>query len=82
MQQFHKELTSVHKKLLKADDPIKFINSIINKRITESIENSYIIPPNSFEEGKSIVMIETLYLEENEKKSSPSQKVLQFTVYP
>ena len=76
---FQKEVTSVRKKFLKADYPIKFINRLINNFFheTESTEDSYIIQLNLFKEEKRIVIDEIPYCEENENKSRFSQNILQ-----
>ena len=75
---FQKEVTSVRKKYLKVDYPIKFINNVINEfcNETESIEDSYIIPSNLFKEEKRVVMVEIPCCEKNEKKSKDFLKKL------
>ena len=58
---------------MKADYPLKFINNVINEfrndNNNQDKEDSFLIPPNFFDEEKGIIMVEIPYCEENEKKS-------------
>ena len=70
---FQHEVREIRNKYSKADYPIRFVNSIINKFQDESINNnqedSFIIPPYLFEESKSFLLLELPYCELNESKS-------------
>ena len=70
---FHQEINEIRTKYSKADYPLRFINSIINKFQDDSNnddqEESFIIPPYMFEESKSFLLLELPYCELNESKS-------------
>ena len=69
---FEKEIKSIRQIFIKADYPLMFLNSVINQFKNpkkDEMDESYIIPPELFQEEKPIVMIEIPFCEENEKKS-------------
>ena len=60
------EIKVIKRKFLNADYPPKFLNSIIHQFFTPKNNDSFIIPPNLFEESKSFILVEIPYCEENE----------------
>ena len=66
---FPKEVTEIRKKFLKANYPIRFINSVINQfntRRTNTEPDEYIIPPGFFEVPKPTVWVELPFCVTNE----------------
>ena len=68
---FNEEIPVIKEQYLKADYPLRFINSVINEfqKNKNTLEESFIIPPNFFEEEKPFISIEIPYCELNETKS-------------
>jgi len=68
---FDEEIPLIKEQFLKADYPLRFVNSVINEfhKSKEILEENFIIPPNIFEEEKPFILIEIPYCELNEAKS-------------
>jgi len=68
---FQTEVIYIKNKFLKADYPLRFIDSIVNNfnQCTTEKNDSFIIPPYLFEEEKPFILIEIPFCEKNENKS-------------
>ena len=68
---FDKEKPLMKEKFMKADYPLRFINSVVNEfqKGKECGDESFIIPPTLFEIAKPFILVETPYCELNEIKS-------------
>ena len=63
------EIKVIKRKFRNADYPPKFLNSVINRFFTPKNKDSFIIPPDPFEESKPFILVEITYCEENENAS-------------
>ena len=66
---FEKEFKVIKRKFRNADYPPKFLNSVIHQFFTPKNNDSFIIPPDLFEESKPFILVEIPYCEENENAS-------------
>ena len=68
---FEDEIQCIKQKFVKADYPLRFVNSVIREfnEPNETTNESFIIPPNLFEIDKPFVLVELPYCELNEHKS-------------
>ena len=67
------EISKIRQKFLKADYPIRFINSVIKQFNDKLSEKSYeeddsILPPEVFEVKNQVILIEVPYCKKNPKK--------------
>ena len=60
------EIKVIKSKLRNYDYPPKFLNNVINQFLTPKNNDSFIIPPDLFEEHKLFVLVDIPYCEENE----------------
>ena len=61
------EAKNIKKQYLKADRPLRFVDSIITKfQSTIDAEDSFIISPSLFDENKPIILIDISFCEKNE----------------
>ena len=63
------EIKVIKYKFRNADSPPKFLNSVIHQFFTPKNNDSFIIPPDLFEERKPFILVEIPYCEENENAS-------------
>ena len=69
----------IKQKFLNADDPYRFINSVINNFQEKSDgTDDYIIPPGFFDIPKKVVLVDIPYCTENEEFSKRFMKSLMF----
>ena len=67
---FADEVKHIKSKFLRADYPLRFVDSIIRNFLSENdVEESFIIPPNLFDEDKLFLLIDIPFCEKNENKS-------------
>ena len=67
---FADEVKHIKSKFLRADYPLRFVDSIIRNFLSENdVEESFIIPPNLFDEDKPFLLIDIPFCEKNESKS-------------
>ena len=67
---FNTEVYNIKTKFQKAGYPFRFVNSIVNQfSSTYEAEDSFIIPPNFFEDEKPFILIEIPFCDLNERKS-------------
>ena len=66
---FEMEIKVIKRKFRNADYPPKFLNSVIHQFFTPKNNDSFIIPPDLFEESKLFILVEILCCEENEHAS-------------
>ena len=68
---FDEEIPLIKEKFMKADYPLRFINSVVNEfqKGKECGDESFIIPPSLFEITKPFIFVEIPYCELNEIKS-------------
>ena len=68
---FHEEIPLIKETFMKADYPLRFINSMVNEfqKSKECRDESFIIPPTLFAITKSFIFLEIPYCEPNEIKS-------------
>ena len=63
------DIKVIKRRFLNADYPPKFLNSVIHQFFTPKNNDSFIIPPDLFEESKPFILAEIPYCEENENAS-------------
>ena len=68
---FDEEIPLIKEKFMKADYPLRFINSVVNEfqKGKECGDESFIIPTSLFEIAKPLIFVEIPYCELNEIKS-------------
>ena len=68
---FDEEIPLIKEKFMKADYPLRCINSVVNEfqKGKECGDESFIIPTNLFEIAKPFIIVEITYCELNETKS-------------
>ena len=68
---FDEEIPLIKEKIMKADYPLRFINSVVNEfqKGKECGDESFIIPPSLFEITKPCIFVEIPYCELNKIKS-------------
>ena len=68
---FDEEIPLIKEKFMKADYPLRFINSVVNEfqKGKECGDESFIIPTSLFEIAKPLIFVEIPYYELNEIKS-------------
>ena len=66
---FEMKIKVIKKRFRYADYPPKFLNSFIHHFFTPKYKESFLIPPNLFEETKPFILVEIPYCEENENAS-------------
>ena len=68
---FDEEIPLIKEKFMKADYPLRFINSVVNEfqKGKECGDESFIIPTSLFEIAKPLIFVEIPYCEPNEIKS-------------
>ena len=76
-QNFDEEIPLIKEKFLKADYPLRFINSVVNEfqKGKECGDESFIIPPSLFENTKPFIFTEIPYCEPNKIKSKRFLKI-------
>ena len=62
---FEMEIKVIIRKFRNVDYPPKFLNSVIHQFFTPKNNDSFIIPPDLFEESKPFILVEIPYCEEN-----------------
>ena len=60
------EIKVIKRQFRNADYPTKFLNSVIDHFLTPKNNDSFIIPPDLFEESKPFILVEIPYCQENE----------------
>ena len=73
------EIKVIKGKFLNADYPPKFLNSVIHQFFTPKNNNSFIIPPNLFEDSKPFILVEIPYCEE--KENTPKHFIKKFETF-
>ena len=63
------EIKVIKRKFGNADYSPKFLNSVIHQFFTRKNNDSFIIPPDLFEESKPFILVEIPYCEENKNAS-------------
>ena len=75
------EIKVIKRRFLNADYPPKFLNSVMHQFFTPKNNDSFIIPPDLFEESKPFILAEIPYCEKT--KMLPNillRNSIQFTV--
>ena len=68
------EIKVIKHKFLNPDYRPKFLNSVMHQFFTPKNNDSFIIPPDLFEESKPFILFEVPYCEENQNASKHSIK--------
>ena len=63
------EIKVIKRKFRNDDYPPKFLNSVIHQFFAPKNNDSFIIPPDLFEESKPFILVEIPYCEENKNTS-------------
>ena len=63
---FEMEIKVIKRQFRNADYPTKFLNSVIDHFLTPKNNDSFIIPPDLFEESKPFILVEIPYCQESE----------------
>ena len=63
------EIKVIERKFRNADYPPQFLNNLIHQFFTPKNNDSFVIPPDIFEESKSFILVEIPYCEENKNDS-------------
>ena len=74
---FEMEIKVIERKFRNADYPPQFLNNLIHQFFTPKNNDSFIIPPDLFEESKPFILVEIPYCEENENASKHFIKILE-----
>ena len=73
------EIKVIKRKFRIADYPTKFLNSVIHQFFTPKNNDSFIIPPDLFEESKPFILVEIPYCEKKENVSKHFRGIYQST---